>query len=249
MLRIRLCALLALSAAALGAGVASAHSTKSNTSRAFARFAPAHSAKSSSSPTFAGYQVNESKKDIKGASVTFVVPTITCKKDFSGVGPSVLIDSTVVHNKYSDSGGGIAVVCENRQPEYVALPVVDGTNYDDTNVPISAGNKITVTVKYGAKTKVTLENDTTHQIDTHTGKKSVGETAYFGDSGIQINHKGVGLDPFTPTSFSAAKVNGRPIGKESPQRYQWVDKHGHVLVTAGALSGQDAFTTTFKQSS
>lgn len=245
MLRIRLCALVAISAAALGAGVASA---RSNATRMFARLVPAHSAKSSSSPTFAGYEVSESKKHIKGASVTFVVPTITCKKDFSGVGPSVLIDSTVVHNTYSDSGGGIAVVCENREPDYVALPVVDGTNYNDTNVAISAGDKITMTVKYGAKTTVKLVDDTTHQVDTHTGKRSVGETAYFGDSGIEINHKGVGLDPFTPTPFSAATVNGRPIGKESPQRYQWVDKHGHVLVTASALSGKNAFTTTFKQS-
>lgn len=209
----------------------------------------AHAATNSTSKTFAGYEVAETKTDIKTATVTFVVPTITCKKNFSGVGPSVVIASTIVNHHYSDSGGGIAVACQNQQPDYVALPIVDGTNYNDTNVPIAAGNKITVTVQYGHKTTVTLVNDTTHQVDKHTGKRSLGEDAYFGDSGIEINHHGLGLDPFTSTSFSAATVNNRPIGKESPQRYDWVDSNKVVLVSASAISSKTDFTTKFEHSS
>jgi hypothetical protein len=221
-----------VSIGALGAGVALASATKTNTSR-----------------TFAGYSVVESKTHIHSASVTFVVPTITCKKDFSGVGPSVVIASTVHHNTFSDSGGGVAVACQNKQPEYVALPIVDATNYNDTNVPIAAGNKITLTVKYGSKTIVTLTDDTTHQVDKHTGKGSVGEDASFGDSGLEINHRGVGIDPFTTTQFSAATVNGKPIGKEAAERTEWVDSHHNVLVAASALKNKTAFRTTFKSSS
>jgi len=232
MLRIRLCALLGLAAAALGSGVAwAAHSAKINTSR-----------------TFAGYELTDSK-GIKAATVTFVVPTITCKKNYSGVGPSVVIASTVHHGTYSDSGGGVAVVCQNRQPNYVALPIVDGVNYNDGNVPIAPGDKVTLTVKYGGKTVVTLVDDTTHQVDQHTGKGSLGEAAYFGDNGVEINHQGVGIDPFTSTSFSAAELNGQPIGKQSAQRYEWVDNHHVVLVTASALSHKEDFTTTFHHSS
>jgi hypothetical protein len=230
MLRVRLCALLGLVGAGLGAGVATAQAASVKTSS-----------------TFAGYEVTETK-GIKTATITFVVPTITCKQNYSGVGPSVVIASTVHKNTYSYSGGAIAVACQNKQPVYVALPIVDGTNYNDRNVPIAAGDKITVTVKYGQKTAVTLVDDTTHQVDKHTGRKSLGESAYFGDSGLEINHKGVGLDPFTPTPFSAATVNGQPIGKASPQRYDWVDSHHNVLITASALTHKENFTTRFKRS-
>lgn len=200
------------------------------------------------SRTFAGYQVTVPKTHIQSATVTFVVPTITCHKNYSGVGPSILIDSTVVKNTYTYSGGGIAVVCENKQPNYVALPIVDGLNYNDTNVPIAAGNTVTVTVKYASKTIVTLTDDTTHQVDTHTGKRSVGLTASFGDSGIQVNHKGLGLDAFTTTQFSDAEINGRPFGGRTPLRYEWVDSHKVTLVTAGAITDKDDFTTSFKHS-
>ncbi len=228
MLRLRFFGLTALGLAALAVGVARADAAKT-TSR-----------------MFAGYQVTTG---IKGASFTFVVPTITCKQNFSGVGPSVLIDSSVKNNRYTYSGGGVGVACQNHQPQYVALPIVDGTNYNDRNVAISPGDKVTLSVKYGGKTVVTLVNDTTKQVDKHTGKGSNGVVAYFGDNGVEINHKGVGLDPFTATSFSGATINGRPIGKDSPQRTDWVDNKGAVLVATSALSNKDAFTTTFKRSS
>jgi len=210
--------------------------------------AGAHAAVSTNR-TFAGYEVSRPTSHISTATVTFVVPTITCKKNSSGVGPSILIQSTVnKHNVYSDSGGGIAVTCQNKQPHYLALPIVDGTNYNDNNVPIAAGDKITLDVKYAKTTQVTLTDDTTKQVDKHSGKASVGQTAFFGDSGVEVNHHGLGLDPFTTTAFSLAKIDGRPIGKDKPQRFEWVDNHKVVLITASPISHQDQFTTRFKNS-
>ncbi len=231
---------------ATAAGVVTALATMASV--AGAAVATATSGTVTTSRTFAGYRVTEPKKHIRTATVKFVVPTITCYQNFSGVGPSVLIDSTVHNHRYSYSGGGIAVGCQNKQPTYIALPIVDSLNYDDTNVPIAAGDKITLTVKYGQNTTVTLVDDTTHQVDTRTGKRSLGVTAYFGDSGIEVNHHGVGLDPFTTTSFSGATVNGRPIGSQSPRRYKWVDSSHVALVTASTISHKDHFTTTFKRS-
>jgi hypothetical protein len=201
-----------------------------------------------SNRSFAGFEVVKPTKHITSASVTFVVPSITCHKDFSGVGPSVIIDSTVQNHHYSYSGGGVGVACQNLQPVYIALPIVDGVNYDDFNVPVSAGDKVTVSVRYGLNTKVTWTNDTTHEVDIHTGKRSRGAEAFFGDNGLAINHHGVGLDPFTRTSFGAARVNGHPIGGQSPQRYRWVDSNQVVLVSASALSHGAGFTTTFRHS-
>ena len=203
----------------------------------------------STTRTFAGYLVSEPTTHIRTAKVTFVVPTITCVRSFSGVGPSVVIASTVVRHRYSDSGGGVAVACQNKIPTYLALPIVDGLNYNDHQVAISAGNKITLTVNYGSRTTVTLTNDTTHQVDTRTGAKSLGSAAYFGDSGVEVNHNGLGIDPFTQTSFSGATVNGRPIGSLSPVHDNWVDSKHVVLVSSGALSHNTDFTTTFRHSS
>ena len=200
----------------------------------------------STSHTFAGFKVAEPTRHITSASVTFVVPAITCHANFSGVGPSVLITSTVRHHRYSFSGGAVAVACQDNLPVYVALPVVDSNQYDDYGVPVAAGDRVTVAVRYGQTTKVTWTNDTTHQVDVHTGKRSRGEDAYFGDNGIAINHRNVGLDAFTKTSFSAAKVNGRAIGREAPVRYTWVNKSHVVLVTASKLSHRGDFTTTFR---
>jgi hypothetical protein len=130
----------------------------------------ASSATVSSSHSLAGFKVAEPTKHITSATVTFVVPRITCHKNFSGVGPSVVIASTVTHHTYSDSGG-VAVACQNLQPVYVALPIVDDVNYNDHSIPVVAGDKVTVAVRYGTNTKVTWTNDTTHQVDIHTGKR------------------------------------------------------------------------------
>lgn len=208
----------------------------------------ATSASASGSRTFAGWEVAEPITHITSASVTFVVPTITCHQNFSGVGPAVVIASTVHNHTYSDSGGGIAVACQHLVPVYVALPIVNGFNYNDHNVPISAGDTVTVSVKYGSRTTVTLVDHTDHQRDVRSGKRSRGQDAYFGDSGIEINHHGVGLDPFTKTRFTAARVNGRPIGSLSPRHFRWVDSAHLTLVSASRLSHGTSFTTTFVRS-
>jgi hypothetical protein len=210
--------------------------------------ASAPRAKTQTSSHFAGYTVTGSaKKHIRSAALSFDVPTITCHKHDSGVGPSLLLTSTVVKNTYSFSGGGIIVACENGTVQYLAVPVVDQDQKPDESMTITPGDKITVKVAYGAKTTVKLTDDTTKISDTVTGKKSVGGTAYFGDDGLQLNSKSIGVDAFTKTSFSGATVNGRAIGRQKPTHDTWVDRHKRVQVAASGLVHGNAFTTSFKR--
>jgi hypothetical protein len=208
--------------------------------------ASAPRSKAMTSKSFAGYAVfGTAKKHIKSAELTFDVPKITCHKHYSGVGPSLLLTSTVVKEHYSLTGAGISVACEDGSILYTALPVVVSDYKPDTAMTITPGDKITVKVTYGAKTTVKLTDDTTKASDTVTGKKTVGQTAYLGDSGLTINNKALGVDQFTKTAFSGASVNGKALGKWKPTRYSWVDKKV-VLVAASALKHANAFTTTFK---
>lgn len=198
---------------------------------------------------FAGYEVSKPKTGIKSVSVSFVVPSITCKKNFSGVGPSVLIDSTVAKktNTYSISGGGVGVACKNHVPVFVAIPIVDSDQIDESP-NLSVGDHVTLTVRYGSKTDVAIDDTTAKLVFTKQGAKSRGETAYIGSSSIQINHHTLQLDPFGVTKFSNVLVNGKPLGKESPIRTTWVDKHHHVLVSAGKITKHRDFTTKFVRS-
>jgi Peptidase A4 family len=212
-----------------------------------ANAASAPSAKSLTSRTFAGYAVTVAAgAHIKSAALTFDVPTISCHKHYSGVGPSLLITSTVARNTFTLTGAGISVACENGAVAYTALPVVVSVYKPDTSMTITPGDKITVKIAYGAKTKVTLTDDTTKASDTVTGKKTAGLSAYLGDTGLTINHKALGVDKFTKTSFSGAEVNGKTIADEKPARYNWVDNKKNVLVAPSALTHAGAFTTTFK---
>jgi hypothetical protein len=211
--------------------------------------AVARATTTATSRQFAGYQVTKAKTHIRSASVTFVIPSITCKKNFSGVGPSLLIASTVNKktNTYSASGGGVGVACQHHAPVYVAIPIVDGKDFDE-QPPLASGDIVTVTVRYGAQTVVTLDDSTAKQLFTERGRKSVGETASVGSSSIEINQHGLKLDPFTSTVFTDAKINGKSLGSEKPVRTTWVDSRHKVLVAAGKITKHSDFVTTFKAS-
>jgi hypothetical protein len=208
--------------------------------------------KVSTNVTFGGY-VATPKAHITKAAVSFVVPQVTCRKKFSGVGPSIQIDSTVNKktNSFTAAGGGVASSCENSIPVYEVLvitPTKTGAiNYDNAYA-VKAGDVISVKVAYGSKTVSTVTDTTTGQHKTDTGPKSLGGTAYVGDSGVAIGKQNLGLDPFKTTHFSKATLNGHSLKKVKAQRTEWVHKH-QVLITPSAL-GKDgkSFSTSFKHS-
>jgi len=214
--------------------------------------AGAASHKVQTNTTFAGFEVIKTKAHIHSASVRFVIPTITCRNNLSGVGPSVLIQSTgnVRTNAHTESGGGVGVACEHKTPIYNAIVEVASHSYDDSRHPLAAGDKVVVTVRYGkTKTVATVHDLTTKHAFSRSARRTVGEIAFFGDSSVEVNQQGIGLDPFTTTHFSAAKINGRWIRRQKPIRINWVNARNAVLVAASRLSAHDRFTTTFKRSS
>jgi hypothetical protein len=200
---------------------------------------------------FAGYQVTKPKTHIKAASEDFVVPTITCKKNFSGVGPSVLVQSTVNRrtNTFRVSGAGVGVACEHKTPIYQSIIEVDGTTYNDFR--LAAGDHATIAVTLGKhKSTVTLDDTTSHQSVSHRGKRMVGMTASLGGASLSINKIGVGLDPFTPIRIRNADVNGKTVKSEKAERVTWINKKHpkHILVTASKLRAGKNFEVTFKNS-
>jgi len=201
---------------------------------------------------FAGFEVAKTKAHIHSASVRFVVPKITCRNNLSGVGPSVLIQSVgnPRTNAHSESGGGVGVACEDKTPIYNAIVEVVSHSYDDILHPLAAGDRVVVTVTYGPRRTVASVRDVTARRSfTRSAGHSVGEYAFFGDSSVEIDALGIGLDPFTTTHFRGAKINGRWIVRQKPIRTNWVNSKGVVLVAASKLSAHDTFTTTFKRSS
>jgi hypothetical protein len=208
-------------------------------------------AKIETNKAFAGYEVAKTKTHIHSAALKFVIPRITCRNSLSGVGPSVLIQSTPNQrtDASSESGGGVGVACENKTPIYNAIVEVVNHSYDDNLHPLKAGDRVVVTVAYGKrKTTATVRDVTARHSFTRSARHSVGEYAFFGDSSVEIDQKGIGLDPFATTHFRGARVNGRWITVQKPIRTNWVNNKGAVLVAARKLTKSDTFTTTFERS-
>lgn len=198
---------------------------------------------------FAGYQVSKPAVHVKSATATFVVPTITCKKDFSGVGPSVVVNTAVNKktNTFTFSGAGVGVGCQSKAPVYQSILVVNGNSTNDLTT-LAAGDTVTCTVKMtAAKTTVSVVDVTSGAQKTRTGKGKVGVQAAIGDRSLLIKKLPVGLDTFGKTDFSGAEVNGKPLASEKPVRYTWTRK-STVLVSASKLSKGKDFTVHFHSS-
>jgi hypothetical protein len=213
-----------------------------------AKAVPAKAVPAQTDTGFAGYQVSKPKTHVKSATASFVVPTITCKKNASGVGPAALVDSTVNKktNTFTYSGAAVGVGCENKQPAYESIIIVDNVNFND--FPVAAGDRVVLSVHMSKSgTTASFDDVTSGAHKTRTGKGAIGASARVGASSLQINNVGVGLDPFTTIAGSKVEINGKPIANEKPMRFTWV-RHRTVLVAASALSKGKDFTLTFKHS-
>jgi hypothetical protein len=209
----------------------------------------ASSTAAQASTEFAGYQVAKPSTHVHSAAVTFKVPSITCKKNLSGVGPAVIVQSTVnkKKNSFTFSGGGIGVACEHKTPEFVALIVINGDTINDHTVPVAAGDSITVVMTMvAAKTKVTLTDHTSKSADTKTGKGAIGALAQVGNR-VLAQGRDLQLDPFSKTTYTGVEINGKSLKAEKAVRVTW--KRGRkVLVSAGPLTKGKDFSDTFKAS-
>lgn len=212
---------------------------------------PAHAAISQrqprSSPSFAGYQVTKANRTVTEASARFTAPTTTCKRRLGAVGPAVLVQTRADRNgAVSESGAGIGVTCRGRTPAYDAVVIVNGQQ--STGYALTPGDRVVATVTVTATESVVRLSDLTSGEDkTSTGSGNVGAVALIGDSALGPAAPSVGIDPFTKTVFAAAKVNRRPIGRQSPQRVRRTAGRS-VQIAVGKLHRQRSFALTFKHS-
>ena len=199
------------------------------------------------SKSFAGYEVTKTKTHVSSVTTTFAVPSITCKKSFSGVGPSIVVQTTPnKKNVYAIDAAAVGVGCVKGKAEYESIIEVNNDSFND--FPFSAGDSVKVTITLNKKkTSVTVDDLTSKTSKTRTGAGRLGEYAYLGDEGLEINSKKTGLDPFTKTSFTASKVNGKSLSAQKAVAYE--AKRGKTLLIAvSRLSKGEDFDLTFEHS-
>src|SRR5581483_9592778 len=143
----------------------------------------AHAVSAEPSPTLAGYSISGTKH-LTSASETFVVPTITCKKNESGVGPAVLLGVQKKVNKQETTvttGAGVGVGCENKTPIYQTIIAMNSVQTQEFD--LSPGDTVTVTVKITkSKSKVKVDDKTSKEHKTLSGAGQKKMTyAEFGD--------------------------------------------------------------------
>jgi hypothetical protein len=200
------------------------------------------------SAIFAGYAVSNPGQPVRQVTATFVVPTITCKNSFSGVGPSVLVYSNVNARTGSHTtlGAGIGVACEDGGPFYESVMLVNNHAYNDLELQPADTVQVTVRVIPGG-TRVTIDDVTSDVSKTRVGRGQHAVQTFIGDNNVVVDGQSGNLDPFTASPVTDVQVNSHPIGTQRPFRFQWV-RRGHTLVTASSLTDGEQFTLTFRSS-
>lgn len=194
--------------------------------------------------TFAGYELSKPKAGVWTASASFVIPSITCKKHESGIGPAVIVDTMPnKKNIYLTDIAAVAVSCVNNQPKYVTINQVEN-NYDNKYTNLQAGDTVDLSITASKKTtKVTVDDVTQKESETRTGKPDPGENASIGAAGLEINKHSVGIDPFGTLTIKDALINGKTLKAEKAVQYDL--KFKTTLVDSSKLHHGDDFTDTF----
>jgi hypothetical protein len=201
---------------------------------------------------FAGYEVSMAKGQLRHVAATVVVPRIQCQSSFSGVGPSVIIDSNVAANGSTTnaiaSGAGFGLACENGHPFYESTFIVNNQKVDTGNVLFAPGDVIEMSATVTPDiTRVRLVDETSHVTRVHTGNGHRASETFVGDESIEVDGVSGRVGPFSPTHLSDVLVNGSPINEKAPLRFNWV-RNGRTLVSTGPLEAGDDFTLTFRHS-
>jgi hypothetical protein len=200
------------------------------------------------SAIFAGYAVSKPGLPIRQVTATFVVPTITCENSFSGVGPSVLVYSNInpKTGTHTTSGAGLGVACEDGGPFYESVVIINNKAFND--LTLDAGDVVEVVVSVvPSGTTVSVNDVTSRQSKTRSGPGRSGVQTFIGDNSVVVDGQSGGLDPFSQTTVTKVRVDARPIGQQSPVRFQWVSQ-GITLVSASPLRAGQNFTLTFRSS-
>jgi hypothetical protein len=202
-------------------------------------FAPRAGAQGSSSPDFAGYEATPSG-GLASASVTFVVPAITCTAN-DDTETAWMTDgvSTYTRQTYADVVSG----CNSTGP-YTWFQF--GTPAHGYNEPGPAPGDTVVASLFqsGSATWAELHDLTEDVYDFANDSVNVGDTVVDIGSHTYAN----GLDSpqvptFTNIVFSNATVNGDYLGFEGATKYNDVTSSDHLLLKTKTSSTTGAGTT------
>ncbi len=205
---------------------------------------------------FAGYDFSSAKVTV--ISARFTVPKVTCKSNLSGVGPGAFIVDDfkgVVNGKLKTeaglTGSGLIVACLHAGPTYQLATAVNGSEINSAYV--AAGHVMLVEVRVTATaSSVTIRDLSSSVKESQTGKG--GKTIYvsIGTAAILVGKVQVGIDKFTPVTFSDVTVQGHPLSFWKPfavERYRGTLAHPVIQIRPSALTHRgESFTLNYVQS-
>ena len=190
---------------------------------------------------FAGYIT--AKAPVTSVSATTSVPTFPCGRRLTAVAASAIVYDG---SENAFSAAEIYLGCQHKQEVLAALAELDGT-FSTLSITVHTGDTMSLSVSCGAG-GVTVSVDDQTSMTTASSSSAGAEScsqAEIGDDGVAPSGstKIVALPPFGSISYSAAEVNGGPLGSvsSSPATYEEGKRN---VITTGALSGGTAFTTT-----
>jgi len=208
----------------------------------------ARGARAAKSTSFAGYSVQAGGEGSWKVAAQFVVPTVKCTGGSSS--PERAIEPSVGVYSSSFSSAGIFVGCFKGKADYFVALVLNGTPHNYTKLAPHPGDTVSVRVSQTSKSTVVSSTDTSRKSVTKTLKGAgnpVGSGPWVGDTGWD-NPGLLGVPNFGKLDFSAATVDGSPIGAGGAvARFNRVSG-STTQISTGALSGNTAFETVFKHS-
>jgi hypothetical protein len=197
-------------------------------------------AKASKYP-FAGYITPPATATSVAATVT--LPSFACTKKMTAVAAiATVYDPTGA--KFS--GAEVYLACSRRKETLGALADIDNA-FTILNVTMASGDTVALSATCGPSgISITVDDETTSSIGTDSSSSAETCTqAEAGDDGVA---KGTGsavvpLPPFGALDYMDVMVNGSAIGSSSPGAANYNEGKKNVITT-GALTGGNAFTTT-----
>jgi hypothetical protein len=197
---------------------------------------------------FAGYEFNASK--VTTASARFTVPTVTCSGGNSGIGPGLFVVTT----KRMLVGAGLIVSCRGSVVRYqVATAIGNGNKDEQAGALVEPEDVIFVQVHLAGKaSSVTIRDLTANASHSQSGMGGRSSYVAVGDAAITLNQLRVGVDRFTPVTFTKVMIQGKALARWRPyavERYRGSASHPIVQIRPGKLShAGESFTLSFVHS-
>ncbi len=182
----------------------------------------------------AGYTAPPSANPTQTAAVTFVVPTVNCKKTPSGGFQAVLAGARLQVSG-GNTGGGAGMVCPGPVPTYIPFIQINGSSIG-SGITVHPGDTISTSVSEGpGGATVTVTDGGQTQTASGPGGavsgESVGEIAVNCGGGTSCSP----VSKVTATSFSSASINGQNLVAAGSVQGNLTDAAGAIEMTSTSL--------------